>query len=303
MRFDDDGKVSFDHIYTQPDPRAYFRTMREFDYHIPQLAKPYFTALIDEFRTLHRIDVPQVVDIGSSYGINAALLRCDVTMDNLYDLYCDAQPHTMADLLARDRDLVRSRASGTRTRFIGLDVSAPALAYATAAGFLDDSILADLEHGDLTPHQRAQLAGTDLIVSTGCLGYVGANTVSRVVAASGDRAPWMAHFVLRMFPFEPIADGLAGFGYDTVRVDGAFPQRRFVSSEEQSQVLDTLAHVGVDPSGLEADGWFYAQLYVSRPRQGPSPAVFDLTSNTVVGSARDNGPSSTVPTGEVEGKK
>jgi carnitine O-acetyltransferase len=30
--------------------------------------------------------------------------------------------------------------------------------------------------------------------------------------------------------------------------------------------MATLAEVGVDPTGLEADGWLYAQLFISRPR-------------------------------------
>lgn len=263
VEFDDTGKVSFDHIYTEPDPRAYFRTLREVDYQIPGLAKPHFRALIDEYRAASGVATPQVVDIGSSYGINAALLRCDASMPELYERYGDAAPETTDELLARDRDLVAAR-TGVRATFLGLDVSEPALAYATKAGFLDDSVLADLESGEPTAEQRAQLAGTDLVISTGCLGYVGVPTVSRVVAASG-RTPWMAHFVLRMFPFDPIADALAEFGYRTVRADGLFKQRRFVSAAERDQVLDTLASVGVDPSGVETDGWFYAQLFLCRP--------------------------------------
>jgi carnitine O-acetyltransferase len=89
----------------------------------------------------------------------------------------------------------------------------------------------------------------------------------------------MAHFVLRMFPFEPIARCLAGFGYETVHLDRVFKQRRFASAEEQSLVLDTLSTVGVDPRGLETDGWLYAQLYVSRPRGAKTCAVVDLATN------------------------
>jgi hypothetical protein len=264
--FDDTGKVSLDHIYTQPDPRAYFRTLRELDYQIPQLAKPHFASLITEYRSARGIDRPQVVDIGSSYGINAALLRCDADIAELYDRYGDPDLTSIAECLDGDRELVRTR-SGARARFVGLDVSGPALVYATSAGFLDDAVLADLESGDPTDEQRIQLAPTDLVVSTGCLGYVGVKTITRVVEAI-DRAPWMAHFVLRMFPFDPIADALDEFGYRTERVDQLFRQRRFASPEEQSQVLDTLATVGVDPAGLESDGWFYAGLYISRPSSG-----------------------------------
>ncbi|MEV6237492.1 class I SAM-dependent methyltransferase [Lentzea sp. NPDC051838] len=262
MRFDATGKVELDHIYTQPDPRAYFSSLRSLEYQIPQLARPHFAALIEDYRAVRGIDTPTVLDIGSSYGINAALLRCDLTMDDLYDRYCGIDELDRADVLAADQELVRERGKAIPGRFVGLDISAPALAYATEAGFLDDAVRADLERSDPTPEVARQLADVDLVISTGSLGYVGANTLTRVVTAGG--APWMAHFVLRMFPFDEIEASLARLGYVTVRHDGLFRQRRFISPEEQSRVLDTLSGVGVDPSGLETDGWFYAQLFVSK---------------------------------------
>lgn len=266
LRFDATGKVSLDHIYTQPDPRAYFTALRELDYHIPQLAKPYFSELVDEYREARPVAVPQVVDVGSSYGINAALLRGGVSMSDLYDRYTgvDAEALPRSVLLARDRELAAA-ARGVSARFVGLDISQQALRYGESAGFLDDVVLGDLERHELSPHQQAVLAGTDVVISTGCLGYVTGKTLAKVVAAC-ERPPWMAHFVLRMFPFEPIEAAFAGYGYQTVRVDRMFRQRRFISPDEQTQVLDTLSAVGVDPSGWETDGWFYAQLYVSRPR-------------------------------------
>lgn len=266
MQLDDTGKASFDDIYAAPDPRAYFSTLRCLDYQIPEQAKPHFRTLIDEYRAAFEVATPQVVDIGSSYGINAALLRCDLTMADLYQRYDRAAPDTTDDLLAADRDLVAARGAA-RARFVGLDVSEPALSYGVKAGFLDDAVLADLEANDPTPPQLGQLAATNLVISTGCLGYVGAPTVSRVVTAA-DRPPWMAHFVLRMFPFDPIADALAALGYRIVRADGLFRQRRFASREEQEQVLDTLAGIGIDPAGQETDGWFYAELFACRPTVG-----------------------------------
>lgn len=280
MQFDATGKVTLDHIYTQPDPRPYFATLRALDYRIPQLAKPYFRRLIDGYRISRGQDVPQVVDIGSSYGINAALLRCDLTMDQLYARYAAADDRSRDELLAADRELVGRSDNGVRARYVGLDISAPALSYAREAGFLDDAVHADLEAGEPTEHQHRQLAGADVIISTGCLGYVGVDTLSRVLAASVDRRPWMAHFMLRMFSFDPIAECLAEFGYHTFRQAGVFRQRRFASPEEQSQVLDTLSAAGVDPGGLETDGWFYAQLFLSRPRANTNATTIDLVTDT-----------------------
>ncbi|MEN3359317.1 MAG: carnitine O-acetyltransferase [Mycobacteriales bacterium] len=278
MQFDGTGKASFDHIYTQPDPRPYFRTLRALDYCIPQLAKPYFAGLVEEYRRALPAPGPvTVLDIGCSYGVNAALLRCDVSMAELYSRYCDEPTgeHSRAALVARDRQLARSRRSATPARFVGLDVAGPALAYALDAGFLDDAVHADLERREPTGGQRRQLAGTDLVISTGCFGYITGKTIARVLTAVGDRRPWMAHFVLRMFSFAPVAEELAELGYETVALERPFRQRRFASAEERSAVLDALSATGVDTRGLEAGGWLYAQLHLSRPRGTKGWTVVD----------------------------
>jgi SAM-dependent methyltransferase len=254
MQLDESGKVSLDHIYTAPDPRTYFSTLRGLDYHIPQLAKPHFTRLME------RCGADRVLDIGCSYGINAALLRCDATMDELYARY-QADDRPRAELVRADRELVRERGRGVF--FAGLDASLPALRYATEVGFLDAAVHADLEANEPTAEQRALFDSVGLVVSTGCVGYITEATLARV---AGDRLPWMAHFVLRMFPFDPVADRLDALGYETEVGDHMFPQRRFASDAEREQVLDTLAQVGVDPTGWETEGWLHARLHISRPR-------------------------------------
>ncbi|MEV6877923.1 class I SAM-dependent methyltransferase [Amycolatopsis sp. NPDC051128] len=260
MPFDSTGKISFDHIYTAPDPRPFFGTLRRVAYHIPQLAKPYFAKLIEEYRAERGVARPTVLDVGCSYGVNAALRRCDATMDDLYAHYTgpDVRALDHAALVEADRNRVRS----DNPRFYGLDNSAPALEYALSAGFLDEALHADFERDDPDETQQKLLDDVDLVISTGCVGYVTEKTLSRI--ARGAR-PWMAHFVLRMFSYEPVAASLAELGYETAGVEGVFKQRRFASAEEQTQILDTLNAAGVDPAGLESDGWLYARLYVSRP--------------------------------------
>jgi SAM-dependent methyltransferase len=255
--FDSTGKVSFDDVYASPDPRAFFTTLREVDYHLPQLAKPYFAKQISE------CGARTVLDVGCSYGVNAALYRCDATMDDLYAHYTgdEAAGLDRAGLLARDRALAKSH----DVRFIGLDVAEPALAYAREAGFLDEAVCADLENDDPTPAQRAALAQADLVVSTGCIGYVSERTIARLADLPGGHRPAMAHFVLRMFSYTPIADSLAKLGYATVGVDGLFKQRRFASAQEQDQLLDAVRANGVEPHELELDGWLCARLHLSRP--------------------------------------
>jgi len=270
VRFDSTGKASLGHLYTQPDPRAYFGELRGLGYCVPQQAKPYFEKLIKEYRESRQVEVPTVVDIGCSYGINAALLKCDTTMDELYARYDtpDAGPDDTAAreaLLARDRELSRSRTPAHPLRCVGLDISQNALSYGLAAGFLDDAVYADLENHDPTPEQRAQLAGADLVISTGCLGYVTERTLTRIIEAQGGRRPWMAHTVLRMFSYQPVERALSALGYETECVEGEFRQRRFASAEEQALVVAAMSANGVETRGLEAEGWLHARLHLSRP--------------------------------------
>jgi hypothetical protein len=264
------GKASFDHIYGQDDPRAYFATLRDLDYVIPQLAQPYFAKLIDELRDTRSVSVPTVIDLGCSYGINSTLLRCDLTLDELYARYGapDAAALGRDDLVAQDRDLVRTHGQPELARFVGLDSSAPALSYAVEAGLLDAAVHADLERNEAAPEERAQLGRADLVISTGCMGYVSGRTLRRIADAAlraGRPLPWMAHSCLRMVPYGPVADSLGELGYETMRIDGVFRQRRFASAQERSGVLDSLAAAGIDPEGLEADGWLYAEIHLSIP--------------------------------------
>ncbi|WP_394363506.1 class I SAM-dependent methyltransferase [Amycolatopsis sp. SB7-3] len=255
---DSTGKINFDDIYTAPDPRAFFGTLRPLDYDIPQQAKAYFAKLIDEYRAEADVKVPTVLDLGCSYGVNAALHRCDTTMERLYDHYASAGSLSRDELIARDRRMVEN----DDVRFIGLDASAPALDYALAAGFIDEAIHADLENEDPTDEQRALLSEVDIVISTGCVGYVTEKTLVRIAR---ENRPWMAHFVLRMFSYGPVADSLGELDYETTGVEGVFRQRKFASDEEQTQILDNLSVAGVDPRGLEDGGRLYARLFVSRP--------------------------------------
>lgn len=258
------GKASFDDIYDRPDPRAYYARMSDLDYRIPELAKPFFQQQIRELRASARVAVPTVLDIGCSYGVNAALLRFDTTIGELAEHYAVADIDR-AGLIRRDLARVAAPAVADDVRFLGMDASRPALDYAREAGLLHDVVHADLESGEPTDEQRALLATADLVVSTGCIGYVTEKTLTRVATAHSRRRPWMAHFVLRMFDFAPIEAELAALGYRTEQAPGLYQQRRFASPAEQAQVLNTLSANGIDTTGREDQGWLYANLYVSRP--------------------------------------
>ena len=73
---DETGKIDITDIYNKPDPRRYYSTLRHLDYQIPEAAKPVFQRVISAYRQAHEKDKVRVVDVGCSYGVNAALLKC-----------------------------------------------------------------------------------------------------------------------------------------------------------------------------------------------------------------------------------
>ena len=45
-----EAKANMDHIYNQPDPRAYFRELKKLNYSIPDTALPIFRKIIEQVR-------------------------------------------------------------------------------------------------------------------------------------------------------------------------------------------------------------------------------------------------------------
>ncbi len=179
---DSEPKANMDAIYVQPDPRAYFRELAKVDYTIPDLAKPIFRRLVEALSERRAIPL-QALDLGCSYGVNAALLKHDLSMED-------------------------------------------------AVGYITEQTF-----GKLLP------------------------------AITRDSTPWIANFVLRMFPFDAIAETLAQWGYVTEKLEGrTFVQRSFVSDGEQARVIAALEKLGIDAAGLESEGQLHAEFFLSRPR-------------------------------------
>lgn len=266
-----ESKATFDDIYNRPDPRDYFETLWNLGYEIPEQARPVFHAVFGALREVRDREgaTTKVVDLGCSYGINAALLKFGVSMEELGELYLDpklsdAEPPKVADRVA---GWLEKQSDHPYLEIVGLDSAERAVAYATEVGFLDDGVAVDLEQGEPPEDFDERLAKTDAIISTGCVGYVGPRTFERLLEASGtEPAPWVASFVLRMFPYDDIESRLRDFGLVTEKLEGVtFFQRRFASRDEQEEVFDSLDKLGIDPAGLEAEGHYHAEFFLSRP--------------------------------------
>lgn len=274
MKFDARGfqrvneiKADFNHIYTESDPREYYRVLFGLDYVIPELAKPTIRRLVARRAADGRH--PKVIDVGCSYGINAALLRFPLDLRRIGARYASAEMQALdtAVLFDLDRKYFASWPHLHNITMVGQDVSVPAIKYGLATGVLDQGISTNLEEHEPDSVDRSALAGADLIISTGCVGYVTAKTFRRImeVQPSG-KLPWVANFVLRMFPYDAFTEEFQRFGLVTEKVEGmTFVQRRFHSRSEFEATIDTLRARGIDTANKESEGLLHAELYISRP--------------------------------------
>ncbi len=272
---DDDGKIDLSAIYDRPDPRSYYQTLIRLDYRIPEAARSIFSRLIRAMRGVRGQEIMTVLDVGSSYGVNAAILKHGYGLSELFNLYSLAATAgvTREKLIERDRSLFQGD-DDADLEMIGLDTAKAAIDYACAANILDFGIVADLESRPPSDREASRLAATELVISTGAIGYVGAPTFQHILD-SVQRPPWIGLFALRMFPIADIAGVLKGRGYALFHLRGqTFRQRRFAGADERTEVLARLASLGIDPTGRELEGWYHAEFFLALPEDEAAEPPF-----------------------------
>jgi hypothetical protein len=284
------AKANFDEIYTMEDPRQYFEVLGDLDYMIPDVAGPVVRQIL-EARVRRYGDTPVVLDVGSSYGINAAVHRFPLNFTVLRRRYTrhELAALTSEELCNLDKNYYASWPDVGVARFVGLDASAPAIEYARRVGLIDRGIAANLETSAIEADDAEKLEDVDVILSTGSVGYVTDKTY-RTLLDVMPRTPWIISFVLRMFPYDDIEATFAERGLVTERLASAmFVQRRFRNLDEFNSSLSQLAARGVDTSGFEADGLLRAELYVSRPQSDVDAAPLASIVNICSGRNRPTG--------------
>lgn len=258
-------KTDFDSIYDQADPRAYFQTLAQLDYATPQHGADVFSRLLRERRSTPGRP-STVLDLCCSYGVVSTLLKTDLDLAEVYRHYGvqATQSMTNRELTAADVRLLRERRRPGSPLVAGLDVAKNAVDYAVTTGTLDAGFAENLEESDPSPRLSELLGEVDLITATGAIAYVTERTFVRLLAGARPSV-WVASFCLRTSDYGPIADALAVGGLRTERLAGTYPQRRFTDSDEQRWAVDEVRARGLDPDGREGDGYYHAELYVSRP--------------------------------------
>jgi SAM-dependent methyltransferase len=266
-------KHDFSASYDQPTPAAYYRSLQDLDYRLPELARPFIGRYLDAIRRERKCAVLRVIDLCCGYGVNAALWNHRIDMEALYRRYAfwPEAGEPAQEVTEEDRRLFAAcRRQPLEAEVIGIDVAANALAYARKVGLLAHGLRIDLERDDPSRDEQSLLSRADLVTVTGGLSYIGHKSFERLLACfPRERRPWIVWFPLRHLDVDPVVRALDRVGYRT-DILTMLRQRRFKDADERQLVLRQLQQRGLDPNDAER-GYSHAVCRVSRPRTVAAP--------------------------------
>ena len=276
-------KASFDEVYTAPTSHAYIASMARIGYEIGEQARPYCVAAAELLREHADTAGPvQMLDVGCSYGTGSAVVKYGRSFDALAAFFASCAPQEYHAACEAMREWLDSTPPACDMRTGGLDSSEPAIRFALDAGLLDGGIARDFELPDVAPREeeRAWFRSSNLLISTGAIGYVTARTFDVVLRdfgadLPGNFGPFAVVTILRMFPVAPIRAVFEQHGFRFEPMSGVrLPQRRFMDGDERRQVLTLLHERGIDTGGWEDQGKQYADLFIAAP-PAQFPALLD----------------------------
>ena len=259
-------KADFSETYHAELPHSYYSSMQALEYQIPENAKPTISHIISQIRLRQKPSI-SILDLGCSYGVLAALIKYNLP---LYALYRRYRHSSIGEgTLANERDWFATLPNDRGLKFYGIDISKNVIQYAKSVGLIEGGTTENLETelSEIPPDSDIP-RDLDLIVSTGCIGYITDETFSKVFNYVDEECkPIVVSFVLRAFDYSRISDILAARGYNTYKISNrTFIQRRFRDASEQDNILHLLKQKNAEPSGHrlpESMGYYHAELFVS----------------------------------------
>lgn len=232
-----DGKATFDPVYDRPTPAAYFSALRPLGYMTPARAQPMIRRAVAALRRLRLTETVTVLDLCAGYGVNSALLKCRLSMQDLYERLASPQARAAGqERIAADAQWFRQRRrEEAGVRVIAQDVARHALDYSRTVGLADATVAINLEECVPAAAEAALLGSADLIVVTGGLSYIGERTFRRVLEVSR-RRPWAIYFPLRHTDTEAVDEAFEDAGHVVETAKRPIAHRLFASAEERHRV-------------------------------------------------------------------
>ena len=265
-------KKDFTDIYTQDSPYGYLKEMDKLDYDISDSTKPLYNSIIKQLKeTLSR--PINVLDLGSSYGINSSLMKYNLTMSELNDFFLNGTEPTRKET----KQFYDECTSNDNINFYQIDISEEALKFSEDMNLCERGMNVDLEA------EKLNLLGSfpkiDVVIATGCIGYIGYKAFANLLKVIKNResnyikskkeyvAPIFAFSVLRMFDMDDIEEVFEIYDYSVVKKDiKPIHQRNFSDAKEKAETVSILHDMGIDTKKYEDDGNLYADFYIAKSK-------------------------------------
>ena len=159
-------KKDFTDIYTQDSPRSYLKEMERFEYDISDSTKPLYNSIIEQLEEALSRPI-NVLDLGSSYGINSSLMKYNLTMSELSNFFLNGSEPTKKET----KQFYEKCTSNDNLNFYQIDISKEALKFSEDMDLCERGMNVDLEA------EKLDLLGSfpkiDAVIATGCIGYIG----------------------------------------------------------------------------------------------------------------------------------
>jgi hypothetical protein len=263
-------KKDFTDIYTQESPVEYLKEMNRLEYSISDSTKLLYNSIIEQLEETSSKPI-NILDLGSSYGINSSLMKYNLTMSELNDFFLNGTEPTKKET----KEFYEKCTSKDNMNFYQIDISKEALKFSEDMDLCERGINVDLEA------EKLNLLGSfpkiDLVIATGCIGYIGYKAFVNLLKVIKNRqsnyikskkeyvAPIFAFSVLRMFDMEDIEEVFNMYNYSIIKKDiNPIRQRNFSDSKEKTQTISILHDMGIDTKKYENEGSFYADFYIAK---------------------------------------
>ncbi len=265
-------KKDFTDIYTQDSPRNYLKEMDRLDYDISDSTKPLYNSIIEQFEKITSRPI-NILDLGSSYGINSSLMKYNLTMSELNDFFLNGSEPTKKET----KQFYEECNCNNNMNFYQIDISDEALKFSEEMNLCERGMNVDLEAEKL--NLLGSLPKIDLVIATGCVGYIGYKAFLNLLKAIKNRqsnyiesekeyiAPIFAFSVLRMFDMDDIEEVFKMYDYSVVKSDiKPIRQRSFSGPKEKGQTISLLHEMGINTKEYEDEGNFFADFYIAKSK-------------------------------------
>lgn len=264
-----DIKKNFMDVYMQESPYFYLKEMDSVNYYIAQGTKPLYKYLANEIYREKKNPL-EIMDLGSSYGIIPALMRYEISLSVINSFFLYRGNDYPSNKEAR-AFLKRLPVKNPHFKFYPVDISKPAIQFSEFTGLAEEGFCINLEKQSLSPRLDKRLQTIDLVVSTGCIGYIGKISFQKIFESLKKRknSPiFFAFSVLRIFQTRELREVFERNHFSLLKCEKLkIKQREFYNEEEQVKTLSLLKERGIDARGLEDKGCYYADFFIAGPEE------------------------------------